>query len=278
MHTKTDNNFLSAMQSLLMHALLLAFLLLSTDFLSGGVRSQAGNTVTPKVDKGDIVQAVTVDEKAVLEEVARLKVAEQKNQQAIQAALDAKKQLQALKQKQENLKLQAEKERDALKALQQKKALQEKELKKLAQEKAAEQQKLAQAAAKAKQEAQEAKEAQAAAKAKQEAKERQAALAARKTLLESEKSKYMALVGSKVKQAWILPGDDVQGLVCKIEIQLLPDGSVLNTKVVKTSGNFAFDRATEAAISRASPLPVPDNSELMADFRHFIFTFDPSAG
>jgi colicin import membrane protein len=61
-----------------------------------------------------------------------------------------------------------------------------------------------------------------------------------------------------------------------IEIQLLPDGSVLSSKVVRSSGSFAFDRASEAAVSRASPLPIPEDKDLVSDFRHFNFTFDPS--
>ena len=59
--------FLSTMQSLLAHTVVLAFLFLTTDFLSGNTQPAVGK-ITPKVD---IVQAVTIDEAAVVAEVQR---------------------------------------------------------------------------------------------------------------------------------------------------------------------------------------------------------------
>ncbi len=296
MHHKTASTdysdyFLSSMQSLLAHTLIIAFLLLTTDFLSGHAHKQAGK-ITPKLD---IVEAIAIDETAITEEITRLTLADRQQKQVIAEAKAAKQALETLQHKQEKiakeekqklaqLKPQAEKERDALKALQQKKILQEKELKalnekklqeqahvkkiqdqKIAEEKKhLEQQKLAQEKAAEKE------------KLAKEAKESQALLAAKKHFMESERHKYISLIQEKMRQAWILPGDNVQGLVCEIEIQMLPDGSVLNSKVIRSSGNFAFDRATEAAVSRASPLPIPDDKDLISEFRHFKFTFDPS--
>ena len=299
--TDYSDYFFSIMQSLLAHTVVIALLLLTTDFLSGSAHTQVGK-IAPKVEN---VQAVTIDEAAVTEEVKRLETVDQQHQQTVANAEAAKQEFQALKQKQEkwaqeekqklaDLKLQAEKERDALKALQQKKASQEKELKALnekklqeqerlkkvkeqqmaEEKKRLEQQKLAQAKAAEQEKAAKAAKATADAKA---AKERQAMLAARKSFIESERNKYAALIKQKVKQAWIMPGDEAQSLNCEIEIQALPDGTVLNTKVIRSSGNFAFDRATEVAVSRASPLPMPEDKDLIADFRHFTFTFDPSA-
>jgi colicin import membrane protein len=293
--TDYSDYFLSTMQSLLAHTVIIAFLLLTTDFLSGSNAHTQTGKMTPKVD---IVQGVTIDETAVTEEISRLEVADRQQKQVIAEAKAAKQELEALKHKQEKaakeekqklaqLKLQAEKERDALKALQQKKILQEKELKALNEKKLQEQAHLKkvkeQQIAEEKKQLEQQKLAQEKAaqqerlaKAAKEAKERQALLAAKKSFIESKRSKYISLIQEKMKQAWILPGDDVHGLVCEIEIQMLPDGSVVNSKVVRSSGNFAFDRATEAAVSRASPLPIPDDKDLISEFRHFKFTFDPS--
>jgi colicin import membrane protein len=281
--TDYSDYFLSTMQSLLVHTVCIAFLLLTTDFLSGSAHTQVGKMI-PKVE---IVQAVTIDEAAVTAEVKRLEIVDQEHQQAVVNADAAKQEFQALKQKQErwareekqklaDLKLQAEKERDALKVLQQKKVSQEKELKALNERKLQEQERLKKV--KEQQVAEQEKVAKIAKAAKdaKEAKERQAMLAARKNFIESERNKYAALIKQKVNESLILPGDYAHGLVCEIEIQLLPDGSVLSSKVVRSSGNFAFDRATEAAVSRASPLPMPEDKDLVSDFRHFKFTFDPS--
>jgi len=48
---------------------------------------------------------------------------------------------------------------------------------------------------------------------------------------------------------------------------------VMNSKVIRSSGHFAFDRATEVAITRASPLPMPADKQLIDDFRHFKLSF-----
>ncbi|MEY3182020.1 MAG: hypothetical protein RLZ35_5 [Pseudomonadota bacterium] len=295
--------FISAMQSMLAHAVVFTFLLVTTDMLSGARPAQVKNASS----EVKIVQAVTIDEAAVVEEVQRLETVELQHQKTIRDAKLAQEALQQLKQKQEKfaqeekrkltaLKVQAEKEKEALQALQQKKALQEKELKALSEKKLQEQQRLKKleeqkiAIEKKRLEAQQLAEKKAAeqkaaeqekatqmAKAAKAAKEQQAILAAKKQLIDDHRQKYQALMREKVNQVWILPGEDTQGLVCELEIKLLPDGTVLSSKVVRSSGNFAFDRSAEAAVSRASPLPIPEDKELMPEFRNFIFTFDPSA-
>jgi colicin import membrane protein len=44
---------------------------------------------------------------------------------------------------------------------------------------------------------------------------------------------------------------------------------------VESSGDPAFDRSAEAAVRRASPLPLPANRELFENFRSFTFVFKP---
>jgi colicin import membrane protein len=48
---------------------------------------------------------------------------------------------------------------------------------------------------------------------------------------------------------------------------------VLSTKLVRSSGNPAYDAAVERAILKASPLPLPANRELFA--RELRLTFRP---
>ena len=46
------------------------------------------------------------------------------------------------------------------------------------------------------------------------------------------------------------------------EVTLLPTGEVLNARLVKSSGNPAYDRELHRAIFAASPLPKPDPQSL----------------
>lgn len=44
---------------------------------------------------------------------------------------------------------------------------------------------------------------------------------------------------------------------CQVNMQLLPDGTVTNARIVKSCGNPLLDRAVEDAVYRSSPMPRP---------------------
>ena len=104
--------------------------------------------------------------------------------------------------------------------------------------------------------------------AKQEANAaRQAAAAQAKALNE-----YVARIQAKVKSNWILP-QAIQGNPEAIFLVVqLPTGEVLSTRLMRSSGNPAYDAAVERAILKSSPLPlpppgVPFSRELKLTFR-----------
>jgi colicin import membrane protein len=97
---------------------------------------------------------------------------------------------------------------------------------------------------------------------------RQAAAAQARALNE-----YIARIQAKVKSNWILP-QDIQGNPEAIFLVVqIPDGSVISTKLVKSSGNPAYDAAVERAILKSSPLPLPASRELFS--RELKLTFRP---
>jgi len=102
---------------------------------------------------------------------------------------------------------------------------------------------------------------------KQAEAERAAAAAKTKALNE-----YIARIQAKVKGGWILP-QDIQGNPEAIFlVAQLPTGDVLTIKLIKSSGNAAYDDAVERAILKSSPLPlpppgVPFSRELKLTFR-----------
>ena len=105
--------------------------------------------------------------------------------------------------------------------------------------------------------------------AKQQADAARKAAAARASAL----GEYISKIQAKVRGGWILP-QDLQGNPEAIFLVIqLPTGEVLSTKLLKSSGNPAYDTAVERAILKASPLPLPSDRALFA--RELKLTFRP---
>jgi colicin import membrane protein len=49
----------------------------------------------------------------------------------------------------------------------------------------------------------------------------------------------------------------------------------VEVKIVKSSGNAAFDRQAELAVQKASPLSVPEDPRLFRRLAQIIFEFKP---
>lgn len=221
--------------------------------------------------KKEIVEAVILDEKQVAQEFTRLeKIEEQKKAETLKnetalaeiklAKEQEKKQLEMLKREQEKEKKQLaaleEKRREAQEKAKQQRIEQEKEEKK----QAALQKKKLEEAKKLAQEAESLEE---------NPKEVDS------SFLTTEIEKYDALMKQKINQSWSRPPGLPGGLSCELYARLLPDGSVISPTIKTSSGNPAFDQAAIAALQKASPLPVPSNSNLMDEFRQFNFKFSP---
>lgn len=97
---------------------------------------------------------------------------------------------------------------------------------------------------------------------------RQAASARQRALNE-----YIAKIQAKVKGNWILPPDLQGNPEAVILVVQLPSGEVLSTRILKGSGNPAYDNAVQRAILKSSPLPLPAQRELFE--RELKLTFRP---
>ena len=94
-------------------------------------------------------------------------------------------------------------------------------------------------------------------------------LAARASAL----GEYIGRIQAKVRGNWILP-QDLQGNPEAIFLVIqLPTGEVLSTRLLKSSGNPAYDNAVERAILKSSPLPLPSDRSLFD--RELKLTFRP---
>ena len=84
---------------------------------------------------------------------------------------------------------------------------------------------------------------------------------------------YIGRIQAKVRGNWILP-QDLQGNPEAIFLVIqLPTGEVLSTRLLKSSGNPAYDNAVERAILKSSPLPLPSDRSLFD--RELKLTFRP---
>ena len=93
-----------------------------------------------------------------------------------------------------------------------------------------------------------------------------------KAHLDSEFSKYSVLWHDLFKSNWHKP-IGTENLVCDIKIAVLPDGTVHNVTVIKSSGNQAYDESAVKAVWKSSPIRMPDELQIAERLREVIFGF-----
>ncbi len=293
--------------ALLVHLVLLAVLMFSLDWTS---------TVKPSTSRKHApIQAVAVDARQLDAELQRKQQLEEQKRRAEQEKLkrleeqkeaerkkvEEQKRQAELKRKQEQeakRKAEAEKKRQSELALKKKaeaeKQRKEEEARKKAEaekkRKEEEARKKAEAEKKRKEEEarkkaeaeQKRKQEEARKKAEQELQARLAAeqareAAQRQSAMQRMVDEYVLYIQEKVQRSWIRPPSSGSELSCTVEVRLIPSGEVIDAQIVRSSGNSAFDRSVEAAVFKASPLPVPPDPVVMEQFRSLRFEFKPGA-
>ena len=252
--------------SLTLHALMGALLVFSFDFRSKEL----------VVQPGDVMQAVSVDNRQVEKEISRLREIDQKKEQA------EKKRQRDLEQKLKELEAKAhaaeqqrtEKEKE-LAELEQKKDREskatEEEKKKLAdlQQQSEELEKKK----KLEEDARRKKETDEALKKKQAEEQKLKAAAQAKqddSLIAQFSTRIRAAIAQQFNTVGLPPG-----LSCVLFIRMVPGGEVVEARIEKSSGNDVFDRRAEAAVYQASPLPVSEEQRVFEKMREIRLTFAP---
>lgn len=87
---------------------------------------------------------------------------------------------------------------------------------------------------------------------------------------------YNARIQNKIRSNIVEPPGVVKDARAEFAVTLLPGGSVLNAKLVKPSGNAAYDSAVERAIIKSQPLPLPPDMTLFNRFRELKLGFRPA--
>jgi len=290
-------------------ALVLHVLLATVLFVD--MKTPIKTAVVHQQPKVDIVKAVTLDQKQVTAEINKLKAERQakaKQQQSLlRQAEQAKKQKQLeqarLNKLQKQLKAAKKtykaEQRSAAKKLAQLKQKQHQEQQRLADIKrkaeAAKQRRIAEVKAAQKEAEKQKRITQAKqAKAQKEAETKRSiaeALKAAQAKLKAEKQaeqarvvrtrqqreidRYKMLITQAIGRRWLVPSNVDQNITCKLLIRLGDGGIVLNVKLIQSSGNPILDRSAQAAVYKASPLPVPSDVKLFEKFRVLNLTVRP---
>lgn len=93
-----------------------------------------------------------------------------------------------------------------------------------------------------------------------------------------EAQSYVALIADRIEQKWSRPPSARKGMLCKLRLQLVPTGRVVNVNIIQSSGNDAFDRSAVQAVKRAESFPEIKEMSLELferEFRQFTMTFSP---
>jgi colicin import membrane protein len=99
--------------------------------------------------------------------------------------------------------------------------------------------------------------------------------------IKNEIDKYTGLIGAKIRSKIVMPPDVPENVQAIFEVTLLPDGEVLDKKLVKSSGNAQYDDEVERAILKAQPLPLPTDEAAREHFinpKHLKLKFSPKDG
>ncbi|MEO8225275.1 MAG: cell envelope integrity protein TolA [Gammaproteobacteria bacterium] len=84
---------------------------------------------------------------------------------------------------------------------------------------------------------------------------------------------YVALIQQKVERNWVRPPGARAGIECVLAVTQIPGGQVTGVTTASCNADDAVRRSIEAAVLRASPLPMPDDAALFE--RNLRFTFKP---
>ena len=206
-----------------------------------------------------------IKEEAAKEALAREKKRMEEQQHLKQLAEQKKReeeQLVVIKKQQEQLKQQQQAEAKKLAELKKKQALANAEALKMKQLKAEQ----AEEAARAEQ-----------AKKQEALAEEAARNAAKMARMAGEVNKYKALIIGAISRQWILPENADSSKSSQFRIRLAPNGVVLEVSLTRSSGDAILDRSAQAAIYKASPLPVPSDPTTFNLFRDISLTVRPES-
>lgn len=112
----------------------------------------------------------------------------------------------------------------------------------------------------------------------EEQRQRQIELQAEQNRIDAENAgeleRYVFALRQKIERNWVKPATAGPGLNCTVSVRQSPSGDVLTVEVQSCNGDDSVRRSIEAAVQKASPLPLPSNPALFE--RNLRFLFEPT--
>ena len=75
-------------------------------------------------------------------------------------------------------------------------------------------------------------------------------------------ARYQYALENQIMRNWIEPPSALPGIECVVRVRQLPNGEVVEVSIAECNGDDAVRRSIEAAVHKASPLPLPSNRSL----------------
>jgi len=240
-----------------------------------------GDSPKPQPTPQLAIEAEVIDESKVREETRRLQEDEQRKkreqEQERQRAEELKREREAEEQRLDDLRKERAKEEEPERTRVEQRKDEEAERVKAAEAKAIEDDAKRKAQAKAAAEKKRKEEAD----RKKAADEAKAKDALKRQLAEEETqaarapilAQYIAQIQARIQRAWIKPPTAKAGLNCVVYVTQLPGGEVSSVRVDTCNGDEIVRQSIEAAVYRASPLPLPSDPALFE--RNLRLNFKP---
>ena len=90
---------------------------------------------------------------------------------------------------------------------------------------------------------------------------------------------FSSLIIESLQSAWRKPMNIQNGLICDIRLTINKNGRVVNSNLIKSSGNIRFDNSALMAVERIETFNffnrIPTNI-YQSNFRYIVITFNPS--
>jgi len=90
---------------------------------------------------------------------------------------------------------------------------------------------------------------------------------------------FSSLIIQSLQSAWRKPMNIQNGLICDIRLTINKNGRVVNSNLIKSSGNIRFDNSALMAVERIETFNffnrIPANI-YQSNFRNIVITFNPS--
>ncbi|MDP1870301.1 MAG: TonB C-terminal domain-containing protein [Gallionella sp.] len=86
---------------------------------------------------------------------------------------------------------------------------------------------------------------------------------------------FVGKIQGKIRSKLVEPPDVSKDARAEFLVTVLPGGRVLPPRLLKSSGNPAYDNAVERAILKSEPLPLPADAALFNRFRELKLGFQP---